>query len=201
MFQRRAKPTLTRRIANILWPSIGWRRWLVYMRHRLGRLPGTPYSIAAGFACGAAVSFTPLVGFHFFLGGVWAWLVRANILASAIGTAVGNPWTFPFIWIWLYKLGHWMGAGEDGRSAQSLDFGAFFSDMFNGVITGDFGYLVDSVWPIWWPMMVGAIPTMAVVWFLFYLPLKSLIHSYQSGRRQRMASKRQKRTVKDGQTA
>lgn len=187
MFKRREKPSLPKRIGNVLWPSLGWRRWLSYLRHRLGRLPGTPYSIAAGFACGAAVSFTPLVGLHFFLGGIWAWLIRSNVIASAIGTAVGNPWTFPFIWIWLFNLGHWMGAGDPGTNADTLDFGAFFSNMFNGVLMGDLGYLMEHVWPIWWPMMVGAVPSMAVIWFVFYLPLKSLMVSYQASRRERIA--------------
>lgn len=182
MFRRREKPNLPKRVGNLLWPAIGWRRWLAYLTHRLGRLPGSPYSIAAGFACGAAISFTPLVGFHFFLGGIWAWIVRANILASAIGTAVGNPWTFPFIWIWLYKLGHWMGAGSAETAAQALDFQAFFSGMFNGILMMDMSYLAEHVWPIWWPMMVGAVPSMMFIWFLFYLPLKSVVHTYQAGR-------------------
>ncbi|MBO43118.1 MAG: hypothetical protein CMM28_05280 [Rhodospirillaceae bacterium] len=186
MFRRREKPSLSRRVTSVLWPSIGWRRWLIYLKHRLGRLPGTPYSIAAGFACGAAISFTPFVGFHFFLGGIWAWILRANILASAIGTAVGNPWTFPFIWIWLYTLGHWMGAGNADTAAQSLEFEVFFTGMFNGVLMMDMGYLVEHVWPVLWPMLVGAIPTMLFVWFLFYLPLNSLIHTYQLRRLRRM---------------
>ena len=186
MFRRREKPSLSRRVTSVLWPSIGWRRWLIYLKHRLGRLPGTPYSIAAGFACGAAISFTPFVGFHFFLGGIWAWILRANILASVIGTAVGNPWTFPFIWIWLYTLGHWMGAGNADTAAQSLEFEVFFTGMFNGVLMMDMGYLVEHVWPVLWPMLVGAIPTMLFVWFLFYLPLNSLIHTYQLRRLRRM---------------
>ena len=186
MFRRREKPSLPRRVSNFLWPSIGWRRWLIYLKHRLGRLPGTPYSIAAGFACGAAISFTPFVGFHFFLGGIWAWIIRANILASAIGTAVGNPWTFPFIWIWLYNLGNWMGAGSADSAAQSLEFENFFTGMFDGVLMMDMGYLVEYVWPVLWPMLVGAIPTMLFVWFLFYLPLNSLIHTYQVRRLRRL---------------
>ena len=189
MFKRRAKISLPKRFVNVLWPSIGWRRSFAYIQHRLGRLPGTPYSIAAGFACGAAVSFTPLVGLHFFLGAIWAWLIRANVIASAIGTAVGNPWTFPFIWIWLHKLGNWMGATNSGAVSEELDFGIFFSHMFNGVVMGDSNYLLETVWPIWWPMMVGAVPSMIFVWFTFYLPLKSLIKSYQFSRRQRMSRK------------
>ena len=34
-----------------------------------------------------------------------AYIVRANIVAAAIGTVAGNPWTFPFIWLWTYWLG------------------------------------------------------------------------------------------------
>jgi uncharacterized protein len=197
MFKRREKQSLPKRVGNILWPTIGWRRWFVYLRHRLGRLPGTPYSIAAGFACGAAISFTPFVGLHFFLGGIWAWLVRANVLASAIATAVGNPWTFPFIWIWLYNLGQWIGAVDSSKSAKTLDFGSFFADMVNGALLGDLPFLVEHVWPVWWPMMVGAVPTMLVVWFLFYLPLKSLIQSYQRGRRLRIHKNRNRGHARD----
>jgi hypothetical protein len=35
---------------------------------------------------------------HFVLSALLAYIARANIIASAIGTVVGNPWTFPFIW-------------------------------------------------------------------------------------------------------
>ena len=192
MFKRREKSSLPSRVVNVLWPTIGWRRSFVYIRHRLGRLPGTPFSIAAGFACGAAVSFTPLVGLHFFLGGIWAWLIRANVIASAIGTAVGNPWTFPFIWMWLHQLGNWMGAAGASTSPYKLDFGMFFSHMINGVLMGDIDYLMETIWPVWWPMMVGAIPSMLVVWFGSYLPLKSLIQSYHVARRQRMSRKSRK---------
>ena len=51
------------------------------------RLPGTPYDIAAGFACGAAISFTPFIGFHVVLGMVIARLIKANMVAALIGTA------------------------------------------------------------------------------------------------------------------
>ena len=92
----------------------------------------------------------------------------------------------PLIWIWLYTLGHWMGAGNADTAAQSLEFEVFFTGMFNGVLMMDMGYLVEHVWPVLWPMLVGAIPTMLFVWFLFYLPLNSLIHTYQLRRLRRM---------------
>ena len=73
---------------------------------RLKRLQGTPYSIATGFACGVAISFTPFIGFHMILAALTAWLIRGNIIASAIGTIVGNPWTFPFIWLAVFVNYH-----------------------------------------------------------------------------------------------
>ena len=120
MFMRRDKPKFHHRARDFLWPSLGWERSTQYLFHRIGRLPGTSYSIAAGFACGAAVSFTPFVGLHFALGGLCAWLIRANIMAAVIGTAVGNPWTFPFIWTLIFNLGVWIGAAGSG-SAHSHD--------------------------------------------------------------------------------
>ncbi len=75
------------------------------MVQRLLRLSDSSYSIAAGFACGAAVSFTPFIGFHILLAIALAHLLRSNVLAAIIGTAVGNPWTFPFIFVLLYRVG------------------------------------------------------------------------------------------------
>ena len=93
---------------NFIWPRSGIRRAVIYSRYRFVRLSGSPYSIAAGFACGVAVSFTPLIGFHFVGAALLAWLIGGNVIASAIGTAIGNPWTFPVIWFWILNLGRWI---------------------------------------------------------------------------------------------
>ena len=97
-----------RHVREFFWPSLGFRRSTLYLVHRVRRLPDSPYSIAAGFACGTAVSFTPLIGLHFGIAAVLAWIMRADLLASALGTLLGNPWTLPFILLWLYHIGHWM---------------------------------------------------------------------------------------------
>jgi len=191
MFNRREKPKPHHRVMGFFWPAMGWRRTAHYFRHRVGRLPGSPYEIAGGFACGAAISFSPFVGLHFILGGVWAWLIRCNILSSAIGTAVGNPWTFPFIWVWIYQAGQWMGAGS-GATAQDvteLDFGALFGNMLEATLAGDMEFLVQTAAPVFWPMLVGSLPTMAVIWVGFYFPLKAMVAGYQKGRVARRARK------------
>ncbi len=94
---------------------MGWRRMGVYLVKRLTRLPGTPHSIAAGFACGTAISFTPFMGLHTVLSVLLSFLVRGNYLAAMAGTLVGNPWTFPFIWVASAKLGHALLGGATPR--------------------------------------------------------------------------------------
>src|SRR3546814_12530299 len=117
MFKRRMPLPFHRRARAFLWPRGGWRLSGPYVAHRLRRLPGPPYRIAAGFASGAAISFTPFIGLHFVLATLLALCIRGNIVASAIGTMVGNPWTFPLIWLWTYSLGHWLLGGEIGRAS------------------------------------------------------------------------------------
>ena len=129
MCKRRNPLSPAAKVQKFFWPSMGWQRAWAYTMHRLARLPGSSYSIAGGFACGAAISFTPFVGLHFIISAIVAWIIRANILASAIGTAVGNPWTFPFIWAWLYQTGTWMTAGEALSGDKVPEFSEVFGHM------------------------------------------------------------------------
>ncbi len=175
MFKRRRRRKPHHHLREAVWPSIGWRRSVDYMRHRVGRLPGTPYTIAAGFAWGAAISFTPFIGLHIILSSAGAWLTRSSIVAAAIGTVVGNPWTFPIIWAWIYAFGVWI----LGRDPLELDYASF-----------TLGYLYDNFWAIFVPMMVGGAPTAALVWVAFFFPLRTMIAKYQRRRRARMAAKR-----------
>ena len=123
MFKRREKLSWKKRLSGYLWPQGGWKRYGQFILLKLHRLGGTPRSIAAGFACGAAISFTPFVGFHMILAAATAFLLRGNIIASAVGTVVGNPWTFPFIWISVLYTGRLM-LGEIG--AGKIEFAHVF---------------------------------------------------------------------------
>lgn len=171
MFRRKHPLPRHRRLKEYVWPTQGFRRSTIYIAHRLGRLPGTPYRIAAGFACGAAVSFTPFIGLHFVLAAVLALVMRGNFIASAIGTVVGNPWTFPFIWAWIYTLGVWI-LGDDMATQLPQDFSAH--------------YIVDHPLLVLWPMTVGGIPTAIVAWFVFYWPAQVMVTQYQAARRRRI---------------
>jgi len=186
MFKRRNPITLGQKILGLLWPSIGWRRASTYTMHRLARIPGSAYSIAGGFACGAAISFTPFVGLHFIISAIVAWSIRANILASAVGTVVGNPWTFPFIWTWLYKSGTWMISGGAVESAKAPEFTEIFGKVLEAFLSMDVQYLLETAAPVFWPMLVSSLPTGFVVWWAFYLPLKYTVQGYQDRRRRKL---------------
>lgn len=174
MFRRRRKRSWGERIVELVWPRMGWRRASTYYALRLKRLPGTPYSIACGFACGASVSVTPFIGFHFLLAALITWILRGNLIAAAIGTAIGNPWTFPFIWLWLYHFGNWI-LGEDG------------ADLAGEVTMGDIFHQPETVLL---PMALAGVPTSLVVWFLFFMSIRRIIANYQQHRLQRRMRRR-----------
>lgn len=186
MFRRREKSPLVDRILGFFWPKIGWKRSSRYVGHRVARLPGTPYSIAAGFACGAAISFTPFVGLHLAGGALLAWLIRGNILAAWIGTLVGNPWTFPFIWIGIYKLGLHMGAGIE-KSSDNLNFISFFEQLLDALYSLDIGYIGEIAWPVLWPMIIGGLPCFIISWIIFFFPVQALVRRYHARRVQKHA--------------
>ena len=105
MFKRREPLTILQKLREFFWPSMGWGRSLSHFKHRVLRLSDTPRNIALGLAIGAGVSFSPIMFTHFIQGGILSFILRANIPAAIIGTAVGNPWTFPFIWWASLELG------------------------------------------------------------------------------------------------
>ena len=179
MFKRFKKKSTIKRIFNFFWPSIGWKKSIIYALHRLNRLPGSEYSIASGFACGAAISFTPFVGLHFVLGGIWAYIIRGNIFASIIGTAIGNPWTFPFIWVWLYHIGNWLILAPNNRDLGNFNFNDLFKNVIQAAIDMNLNLLISLAKPILWPMLVGSIPSMIFVWIIFYFALRKLIQHSQ----------------------
>lgn len=162
---------------------------------RLYRMNGSSRSIAAGLACGVAISFTPFVGLHFVLAALVAWLLKGNILASAIGTAAGNPWTFPFIWLATLYTGRELLGGMHGDAAK-VDFIKFFEQAMRALMTFDFSSFFHDVWPILWPMMVGSIPYYIVAWGVTYYLVKGALDNVGAKRLLRMEEKVDKLQMK-----
>ena len=180
VFGRRHKLPVWQRVLGWLWPRSGLRRAWLYIWHRIARLPGSTHSIAAGFASGAAVSFTPFIGLHFLMGFGVAWLTRGNLVASAIGTAIGNPWTFPFIFALTGKIGSLV-LGETVTTEVPVW-------NWDGVLEAPIEYLVAFL-PIIFPLLVGSVPAALTVWLLFYFGFKGLIVRYRKRRQERLEAK------------
>ncbi len=74
--------------------------------HMLGR-DDPPEIVAASFAMGVAISFTPLIGFHWILALALALLLRLNKVDVLLGTLVINPLTLgptSMVGIWLGRF-------------------------------------------------------------------------------------------------
>lgn len=154
---------------------------------QLKRLPGTPYSVAAGFACGVAISFTPFIGFHLILAAITAWLIRGNVVSSAIGTLIGNPWTFPFIWIAVLSTGRFFLGNFSEASA--VNFVDIFEEAGKSLLTLNFTNFGRDVWPIVFPMMIGCIPYYIISWIVSYKFIKIMLDKMAQKRARKLKIK------------
>ena len=171
VFKRGVARTPLQKTREMVWPSSGFRRSLIYTWRRLTRLQATPHAIALGFAIGVFMSFSPFLGLHLVLSGVTAWMLRGHIAASLIGNFLGNPISYPFMWAVVYQCGTLM-LGQSGDIAITTP--AFsMSDIASGA------------WEIFLPMLAGSIPVGLGMALLFYFPIKAGVTRYQASRRAR----------------
>ena len=128
MFKRRERRSIFRCFSEVIFSLKGIGRAIEYVGIRLKRIPDTPHKISLGMSCGIFASFTPLFGLHFLIAGLLSYVLRANVLASLIGTFVGNPITFPIITVFNLKLGEWiLGSSE----YSSVDGGKIFEGFLD----------------------------------------------------------------------
>lgn len=187
MFRRRNRRSFSQNLRETVWPSMGWERTWYYVRHRVMRHETTPGEIASGIAIGLSVSFTPLLGTHVWQAILFSWLFRANILAGVLGTLLGNPWTFPFMWWLSYKAGAltfaWLGfaAAIDMPDTLTLD------------------YLLANPLKLLMPMTVGGIICAVLSWpvtyAITYYPVKGLHRAYRFQKLHRQRRLLQRRRI------
>jgi hypothetical protein len=177
---------LLNKIRDLAWPRMGLRRYGTYLRKRVMRLSASPHAIAAGVASGAAVSMLPLIGLHFFLGFVLAFATRGNMIAAAIGTAWGNPITFPFFFAASYAVGDWMTGGGGISSAESEQLATTGAHLSDGLFSGG----LEAVWPTFVTMMIGGLPIAVAVYTVFYIMVRMVVTRFRALRQARMAERR-----------
>ena len=176
MFRRRKPLSALKQLRAVIWPERGFRRLFSYIFQRITRLPGTPTSIASGFASGIAASFTPCLGLHFILAGALAMLFRGNVLASTIGTFFGNPWTFILIWLADYEVGlgviHAFGFGADLQVLSIDELVAIMGNVIRFLsFTGNISWanLSRDIEQVFMPLLIGGMVLGAIAWVASFL--------------------------------
>lgn len=189
MFKRRDKRPFVEVLRAYVAPRMGWRRVIGYWRHRMQRLPDSPTRIALGVACGVYASFTPFFGFHFVIAAGLAWIMRGNIVASAIGTFFGNPLTFPFI------------------AAVSLELGSM---VMNVPIYTDFAglgfydmtiMLLHNVKSLVIPYFIGGLVPGLISAIATYAVIRPVVDGYQRRRRNKLIARAKRRIKKQAEAA
>jgi len=134
---------------------------------KLIKISDTPHSISLGFAIGVFSAFTPLIGFHIAIAIFFSWLVNANYLSSVIGTFIGTPITYPFMWISSILIGS-IFLSVDGLDNELFENISFYS--------WDFFLLIK---PFIWPFIIGSTFLGLISSFLSYFLVKKLVILYR----------------------
>ncbi len=177
---------LLNKIRDAVWPRMGLRRYARYLQTRVMRLSASPHAIAAGVASGAAVSMLPLIGLHFVLGFVLAFALRGNMLAAAIGTAWGNPLSFPLFFAASYAVGDWLTGGGGVSVTEGAQVETTGEQLSHGLFSSGF----EAVWPTFKTMMIGGVPLAVLVFAGFYVVVRLVVTRFRALRQSRLARKR-----------
>lgn len=182
MFRRREELHPLQKLREWFWPRIGWKRASIYVWRRVWRLTGTPHTIAMGVAAGAFTAFTPFLGFHVAMALLIAWVFRGNFIAAAFGTMVGNPLSYPPIWIATYDLGNRI-LGMSGRPNVNLTEVLMSHKAF------------DMILPVLVPMAVGSLPLGIAGAVVTYFVVKAAVSAYQLRRREQLEERAMSRNA------
>jgi len=132
-------------------------RLLTLLKYKIIRIKDFPESVAIGLAWGAAVSFTPLLGFHLIICFLGTWIMKGNLIAATVGTIIGNPWTFPFFFYFAYKIGVF-----------------FYFDSLQ-VYEFNINFFLENFDNLFYPTLFGSLPIAIIVWVTTYFLCKSFL--------------------------
>lgn len=175
LFKSNRSPGMIGRLRLALWPRRSWNRSARYTYLRLKRLPLSPHRIAVGVAIGVFAVFTPFLGFQLLLAAMLCIALRGSVGASFLASFVGNPLTYPMIWFSTYHVGNLLLGTSSGQLAG---FQKNVAAIWESLITFSPHAFVDavaSIWPIFKPMALGALPLGATAGLLAYAASRKLI--------------------------
>ena len=143
-------------------------------------------------SCGIFASFTPLFGLHFLIAGLLSYVLRANVLASLIGTFIGNPLTFPIITVFNIKLGEWIlgsneySSGDGGKIFEGfLDFiFLIYKSLFTEGSIGENSVprMNEFLYGVFIPYSLGGLILGILIAIISYFLLRPLVSTYQKKR-------------------
>ncbi len=190
LFKRRDKQSSWKKVKNLLWPEMGFKRLANYYKHRTVRIPASEHSIAAGLAFGCLVSWTPTFGTHLLQCAIFCWVTRTNWIAAFIGSALGNPWTTPMLMVISYHVGKalFIATGHTDMlqavEGTHATFSAFLKSILHGNVTMDL--LSANFKKYLLPTLIGGY-TMGLATFpLFYYPFYYMVKGARAARRLRI---------------
>ena len=132
-------------------------RSLRLLKYKIFRIKDFPESVAIGLAWGAAVSFTPLLGFHLIICYFGTWIMRGSLIAATVGTIIGNPWTFPFFFYFAYKIGVF------------FHFDSLKDYEFN------INFFLENFESLFYPTLFGSLPIAITIWIVTYFTCRNIL--------------------------
>ena len=206
MFKRRERRSIFRFFYEVIFSLKGISRAIEYVGIRLKRIPDTPHKISLGMSCGIFASFTPLFGLHFLIAGLLSYVLRANVLASLIGTFIGNPITFPIITVFNLKLGEWIlgsneySSGDGGKIFEGfLDFiFLIYKSLFTEGSIGENSVprMNEFLYGVFIPYSLGGLILGISVAIISYFLLRPLVSTYKKKRDSLKARRLKKRLMR-----
>ena len=182
LFSRRQPLTRRQKFRQAIWPSMGPKRAFHYYRHRIFRTGDSTRKITAGLATGIGVCWTPFIGTHVGQALLFCWLLGFNPVAGFIGTALGNPWTYPFIFLWAYRIGKWLCSLFGLADFISLPEGMAFNQFMSEPMTF-LHYLFAHPQKLLLPITIGGyacgLASWPVAYVILFYPVRTARRAYR----------------------
>jgi uncharacterized protein len=187
LFGRRKPAGFLERVRVALWPRRSFARSTRYVLLRLKRLRSSPHRIALGAAAGVFAIWTPFLGFQLMMAGGISWVLRGSILASLLSSFAGNPLTYPLIWFATFNLGEAL-LGQQ-TSLRIIDLQSKAGTLRDSIVAGSgdrVGSALESLWPLFKPMVIGSLPLGAFAALATYMGVRKMIAASNARRRQKL---------------
>jgi len=134
------------------------------------QLNDPPYKLAAAFALGVFVAFSPTIGLHIITCLVFAWIFRLSKLVIVTASFINNPWTI----VPLYGFCLWFGMKLTGSDIAAPTIAWSELSLTNA-------YIILK--PYLWPFVAGTLAIGAVAAVVSYIAIYWAVIRYRKTER------------------